>query len=313
MNYVESCGESAIAGRMNIPPQQAAIDRATRLACWRKVEHTEILGGGMTNINVRLRDQGRDYVVRLGADIVHHGVMRFNELAISRAAHGAGLSPAVYYSEPGVMVLEFVEAQPLAEADLCDSATLDRVVDLVARCHRDVALHLRGPVLAFWVFQVLRDYGARLVERGSPHLPILPELMEQARRLETAVGPVRLVLGHNDLLAANILRGADRLWLIDWEYGGLNSPLFDLGGLASNSGLSAAQEVAMLERYFDAPVSDALMYRYTAMKCASLLREAMWSMVSELMSEIDVDYAEYSVKNLARYRVAFASFEEMRG
>jgi len=313
MNNVERCGESAIAGRMSISLQQAAIDRATGLACWQKVEHAEILGGGMTNINVRLRDAGRDYVVRLGADIPHHGVMRFNELAISRAAHGAGLSPAVHYSEPGVMVLEFVEAQPLAEADLRDTGTLDRVVDLVARCHRDVAQHLRGPVLAFWVFHVLRDYAARLVERTSPHLPILPELAEQAGRLEAAVGPVHLVLGHNDLLAANILRSADRLWLIDWEYGGFNSPLFDLGGLASNSGLSAAQEVAMLERYYDAPVTDALMYRYTAMKCASLLREAVWSMVSEIMSEIDVDYAQYSVKNLARYRAAFARFEQMRG
>jgi thiamine kinase-like enzyme len=296
---------------MSISPQQAAIDRATGLACWTKVEHAEILGGGMTNINVRLRDQGRDFVVRLGADIVHHGVMRFNELAISRAAHGAGLSPAVHYSEPGVMVLEFVDAQPLVEADLRDPATLDQVVDLVAHCHRDVALHLRGPVLAFWVFHILRDYGARLAKRASPHAPILPELMEQARRLEAAVGPVRLVLGHNDLLAANILRGADRLWLIDWEYGGFNSPLFDLGGLASNSGLGAGQEVAMLERYYDAPVTDVLMYRYTAMKCASLLRETLWSMVSELMSEIDVDYGAYSANNLSRYRNTFGQFEIM--
>jgi hypothetical protein len=31
------------------------------------------------------------------------------------------------------------------------------------------------------------------------------------------------------------------------------------------------------------------------MKCASLLREAMWSMVSEIHSKLDFDYAAYQI------------------
>ena len=41
--------------------------------------------------------------------------------------------------------------------------------------------------------------------------------------------------------AANLIDDGDRLWLVDWDYAGFNSPLFDLGGLASNSELSPAQ------------------------------------------------------------------------
>ncbi|MGH9172853.1 MAG: choline kinase, partial [Vicinamibacterales bacterium] len=42
-----------------------------------------------------------------------------------------------------------------------------------------------------------------------------------------------------------------------------------------------------------------------AMKCASLLREAMWSMVSELHLTVDFDYVAYTADNLARFEKAY--------
>ena len=41
------------------------------------------------------------------------------------------------------------------------------------------------------------------------------------------------------------------------------------------------------------------------MKCASLLREAMWSMVQERRSAIDFDYAAYTGENLERFERAW--------
>lgn len=285
-----------------------AIEKALSLTCWSAPEYAVPLEGGITNHNIRLGDGGGHFVVRLGDDIPEHQVLRWNELAISRAAHGAGVAPGVVHSEPGVLVLEFVEAGPLAEADLHEADTLLQTVDLVARLHRDGPRHLRGPVLSFWVFHILRDYAGTLRDRGSGHVDRLPGLLDQAAMLERAVGPVTLVLGHNDLLPANILRGDGRLWLIDFEYGGLNSPLFDLGGLASNAGLEPEAEAAMLRAYFGTDPTPALMRSYRAMKCASLLRETMWSMVSELTSVLAFDYADYTAKNQERYRAAFDAF-----
>ncbi len=291
--------------------QSKAIGKALSLSIWKAPGNAVLLEGGITNLNVRLEDEGKAYVVRLGEDIPVHGVMRFNELAISKAAHEAGLAPRVHHHEPGALVLEFVDAPPLEEADIRDTAILQDLIDLVRRCHREITQHLRGPVLTFWVFHVLRDYAATLRDSNSGHLGHLPDLMRAAAGLEQSVGSIELVLGHNDLLAANILRDDKRLWLIDWEYGGFNSPLFDLGGLATNNGLSAEQERQMLELYFDAPLTDSLHHRYTAMKCASLLRETMWSMVSECHSTIDFNYAAYTAENLSRFQAAFSDFQSM--
>lgn len=285
----------------------AAIARAAALPCWSGPVSPEPLGGGITNLNFRVQDGPRAYVVRLGEDIPVHGILRRNELAISRAAHAAGVSPAVVYHEPGALVLDYIESRALTEAQVRDPAMLPRILDLVLQVHRDVAAHLRGPVLAFWVFHVIRDYAATLRAGGSPHADALPGLLAHAERLEAAVGPVDIVLGHNDLLAANILDDGHRLWLIDWEYGGFNSPLFDLGGLATNNGLGEDQERALLERYFRA--DPAPRWRaYQAMKCASLMRETLWSMVSEIHSPLDFDYAAYTAENSSRLRAALADF-----
>ena len=278
------------------------------LPIWQGEITVKELAGGITNVNYLVEDAAGKYVVRVGRDIPLHHVMRFNELAAARAAHAAGLSPAVVHASDNLIVLEFVESRTLSEEDIRDPDMLVRVLDLVKTYHTEMPKKLRGPALAFWVFHVIRDYGATLEILGSDHAALIPEFVQAADMLERAAGPFDIVFGHNDLLSGNFLDDGRRLWLIDFDYAGFNSPLFDLGGLASNNGLSAAQEYWMLETYFEAPVTDELRHRYGAMKCASLLRETMWSMVSEMTSDIDFDYAAYTSENLARFRAAHEEF-----
>ncbi|WP_425406487.1 phosphotransferase [Hwanghaeella sp.] len=290
-----------------------AITRACSLPCWTDPQDAEPLGGGITNINITLSDQGKKYVVRLGQDIPEHSVLRFNELAISRAAEAAGISPRIHYSEPGALVLEYVESRAMVEEDLHDHQTLISVAKLIRDVHTNVTDIVRGPIVTFWVFHVVRDYAAFLKENGSVHIPKLQALLDEASALERSVGKIDLVLGHNDLLPANILQAEDRLWLVDWEYGGFNSPLFDLGGVATNCSLPEEAEHLLLKTYFGADPDPALLRSYNAMKCGSLLRETMWSMVSEITSEIDFDYGAYTAENLSRYERAITNIFPQRG
>jgi thiamine kinase-like enzyme len=236
--------------------------------------------------------------------------MRFNEAAASRAAAAAGISPEVVHQEPGALVLRFIEGRTFTEADVRKPENLERILPLARRAHVEIPRHFRGPSLVFWVFQVLRDYAGTLRDGNSRMLPELPRLLDIAAKLETAVGLVDLVYGHNDLLAANFIDDGKRLWLVDWDYAGFNSPLFDLGGLASNNQLSPGQEEWLLESYFQSPLTDELGRRYAAMKCASLLRESMWSMVSEIHSTLDFDYAAYTSENLQRFERAWSEFSK---
>ncbi|MDQ0473752.1 choline kinase family protein [Labrys wisconsinensis] len=290
----------------------AALARAASLACWSGPVDPQPLGGGITNTNFVVADRGRTFVVRIGEDIPVHQISRANELAASRAAHAAGLSPAVVHAEPGALVLDFIEGRTFTPQDVRDPANREALVALVRRCHREMPKHFRGPAAIFWVFHVLRDYGHTLREGASRHLDLVPRLLAEAQALERGVGPVEIVFGHNDLLPGNVLDDGRRLWLVDWDYAGFNSPLFDLGGLASNSELEAAAAEAILELYHQRPVDDDLRRRAAAMTAASLLRETMWSMVSEIHSRLAFDYAAYTADNLARYQAAYRAFAAMR-
>lgn len=286
------------------------IARAAGLACWSGPVAPEPLTGGITNKNYLVRDRRERFVVRIGDDIPVHQVMRFNELAASRAAATVGLSPQVVHSEPGALVFRFIEGKTLAAEDVRPRPMLARILPLIRRCHREMPQHLRGPALIFWVFHIVRDYAATLHEGKSRWIPELPRLLRAAAGLEAAIGPIDVVYGHNDLLPANFIDDGTRLWLIDWDYAGFNSPLFDLGNLCSNNEVAPEDEAWLLEAYFERPLDDGLRRRYQTMKCASLLREAMWGMVSEIHSTLDFDYRAYASDYLARFERAIAAIDQ---
>ena len=91
------------------------------------------------------------------------------------------------------------------------------------------------PGFMFWVFHVIRDYAHTLRENKSPHLPLLESFLKQAHILEAAQQPMPIVFGHHDLLPANFLDDGEKLWLIDFEYAGFGTAMFDLAGASSNA------------------------------------------------------------------------------
>ena len=289
---------------------QTAATRITALSCWKNDIEIEPLSGGMTNLNFKVTDGGDQFVVRFGEDDPIHLISRANEVASSQAAFRVGVSPELVHHETGILVTRFIEGRVFTEADVRVDFNLQRILELLRRFHHQVPKQFNGIAVMFWVFQVLRHYQNLLMQGDSVHAGRLPELAKAALELEAAVGPVEIVFGHNDLLPANFIDDGDRIWLIDFDYAGFNSPLFDLSNLASNNELDAAQVLLMLQQYFGAEPDPARLASYHAMKCASLLRETMWSMVSELHSKIDMDFADYTAINLTRFESVYAEYKK---
>ena len=266
--------------------------RLARLACWRGPVTLTPLEGGLTNISY-VADDGREkFVVRCGADIPVHHVFRDRERAASIAAFESGLSPEVVHAEPGILVLRFVDGRTFGEADL--AANIGRIVPLLKACHAEVGRRVRGPANAFWVFHVIRDY-VRLIDADPKYLAL-------ADALERVQVPLPTVFGHHDLLPGNFIDDGARLWLIDWEYGGFGTAMFDLANLSSNGAFGAAEDAALLDAYFDGKVPADLRRAFDAMKAASALREALWAMVSDVhLKTPGVDYAAHARDYLARF------------
>jgi thiamine kinase-like enzyme len=285
-----------------------ALRRIRGLALWRGPIVPEILPGGLSNRNYVVRDGGDAYVVRLvGGDDPAHGIVRAREVAVSRAAHRAGLAPELVLAEPGLLVLRLIAGRALTAQEVGEPAMLPRVAELLRRCHREVAAHLRGPAPCFWVFHALRDYLAALETDGVPAGRIA-RLRAIVDALEDAVGPTTLALTHNDLMPGNIIDDGARLWLIDWEFAGFGAPLFDLASLAVDNALDATAQAALLTAYFRRRPGAALLRRFAAMMLAAELREALWARIQERHATLSFDYAGYAEEHEARFEADYAAF-----
>ena len=266
----------------------------------------------MSNESWLVRDDAGQHVVRFGKDYPFHHVFRERETMTARAAHQAGFAPEVRYSEPGVMVTAFLGAKTYGAEDV--RANLGRIAELVRAFHDEMPKHVSGAGFMFWPFHVIRDY-ARTLEAGNSRMAhALPGYLALAEELEQAQVALPVIFGHNDLLPANFLDDGERLWLIDFEYAGFSTAMFDLAGVASNAGMSAEESDEFLGRYFGSTPSPEIRRSHAAMQCASLLRETMWSLTSELhLDAPGADYAAYTAENLARFEAALDAYRATYG
>jgi len=285
--------------------------RIATLPCWRGEVKLEPLPGGLSNAAFLVIDGAERYVARCGDDIAVHHVFRERERAASVAAHAAGLSPEVVHCEPGIMVIRYIDGRTLVEADL--RSNIARIAALLGACHRELARFLEGPANTFWVFHVIRDY-ARTLQAASGGNTDAWRYAKLADALEARQIPLPIVFGHHDLLPGNLLDDGKRLWLIDWEYGGFGTAMFDLANLAANGGFSPAGDRELLEAYFGGPVREELQRSFDAMKVASALREATWAMVSAIHLAVPgVDYRAHAADYLVRTDLALARYTERYG
>ena len=279
--------------------------RVSALACWRGPVKMAPLEGGLTNLSYVVEDAGEKFVVRCGDDIPVHHVFRDRELAASMAAYAAGLSPEIVHAEPGLLVMRFVEGRTYTEADL--RANIQRLALLLRKCHHEVGEHLAGPPNFFSVFHVIRDYARTIRAASSPFAADVPRYLEAGRELEAAQVPMPIIFGHHDLLPGNVMDDGKRLWLIDWEYGGFGTAMFDLANLSANGAFGETEDTTLLDAYFEGKVSADLRQSFQAMKAASALREAMWAMVSDIHLQIPgADYKAHARDYLRRFEELMA-------
>lgn len=290
----------------------ARSGRIASLPIWKGSIDIEPLMGGISNESWLVTDDAGGHVVRFGRDYPFHHVLRERELMTARAAEEAGFAPCVEHAEPGVMVCRHLRARTFGEADM--RANIERVAAILRAFHEKMPHHVSGPGFMFWPFHVIRDYARTLEEGSSRMAQHVPSYLAMADELEAAQTPLPIVFGHNDLLPANLLDDGSRLWLIDFEYAGFSTAMFDLAGLSSNAGFSHEESELLLSAYFGRAPDEDLRRSLAAMQCASLLREAMWSMVSELYLDAPgTDYVAYTAENLTRLEAALDAYRTQYG
>ncbi len=272
-----------------------ALDEATRL-------------GGLTNRVYRVRARGAEPVVlRIPGEGTEAYIDREVEAVNARAAAAAGVSPEVLHVDPGrgLMLTAHVEGRTMTPALF---ATVPGAPSRAAAAFR--RLHGSGQVFAFRfeLFAMIDDYLKVLAELNAT----LPEgyhaAVAEAGAVRAAldVHPATLAPCHCDPLCENFLDDGARMWVVDWEYSGMNDPLWDLGDLAVEAGLSPEAEEEMLEAYFGGPPTAAARGRVVAYKAMCDLLWTLWGLIQHANANPAEDFWAYSIGRFERCRALMA-------
>jgi thiamine kinase-like enzyme len=277
----------------------------------------ELLGGALTNVCYKVTTGGAAYVLRLAGEGTSDYINRAAEKHNAQVAAEAGVNADVVYfdAREGTMVTRFVEGVCMNAGDGFgrDSGAPVRVARALKRVHSLGRLFRSR----FDVFAAIDGYLDLLHGWRTPVPEDYYEVWRRARTVRMALeaSPAALVPCHNDPWPGNLLDadGPDgRIYLIDWEYSGMNDPLWDLGDLSVEARFGPEQDRTMMEAYYGARLSPALYSRLEVYKAMSDLHWSVWGFVQHAKGNPAEDFRSYGLERLGRSKARMSSADFSR-
>jgi thiamine kinase-like enzyme len=262
----------------------------------RDVVSVDELAGGLTNSNYRVRtDAGGDYVVRLAAPssgllAIDRDRERQNTIAAWQA--GVGAPVVAVLPELEAMVVAFLDGRTLDADDIADPDLVPRLTASLRQLHAGPAFV--GP----WDMREFRKYYYSVVCEKGFRLPHdYDELAVRIEALEDAMRPgdEPRVPCNNDLLPANFIDGGDRIWIIDYEYAGMNEASFELGNMAAEAFLDEEATQRLITSYWGRH-SQTKLARARAWSLLARYGWTLWASIQDGASAIDFDFWTWGMK-----------------
>ena len=261
--------------------------------------------GGLTNRVFRLGD----HVLRLPGAGTETYINRRHEAEAAQAAARAGVSPAVLHVDTatGIMVTAHIDLTvTMTPAGFRSrNGAPARAASALLRLHRSGAVF----PFHFDLFAMIDSYLA-LVSTKDVALPDgYHAVLAEAEAIRTALRrvPVPLAPCHCDPLCENFLDTGSAMWIVDWEYAGMNDPMWDLGDLSVEGQFDPDQDTALLTAYFDGPAPAAARGRMVIYKAMCDLLWTLWGLIQLANANPADDFRAYADGRFARCRSLMAT------
>ena len=252
--------------------------------------------GGLTNLVFRI-DTGKDrYVLRIPGKGTEQYIDRKVEIHNARVAARANVSAEVVFAdtETGVML----------------SRHIDGIVTMTPEAfkHRHRAAARAGKALKqmhswgesfqfrFELFAMIDEYLGLLEQRKAELPEGYADVVKAAQPVRETLrcNPVKLAPCHCDPLCENFLDSGRRMWIVDWEYSGMNDPLWDLGDLSVEAGFTPAQDMELMRAYCGDEPSRSVIGRMVIYKAMCDLLWTLWGLIQHSENNPAEDFWAYA-------------------
>jgi thiamine kinase-like enzyme len=266
--------------------------------------------GGLTNLVFR----AGEFCLRIPGKGTEEYINRGNEVVAAREAAKAGVSPEVLHVDPatGIMATRFIAgAETMSpEKFRIRPGSPARAGEAFRRLHNSGAVF----PFRFELFAMIDDY-LKVLSTKEVALPAgYHDVVREAESVRSALAahPLPLVACHCDPLCENFLDAGNRMWIVDWEYSGMNDPLWDLGDLSVEGKFDMAQDEQMMRAYFGGEASPTERGRIVTYKAMCDLLWTLWGLIQLANNNPVDDFRAYADGRFARCKALMETPEFSR-
>ena len=265
--------------------------------------------GGMTNLVHLVETKEINLIVRIAGKGTEEYINREIEFKNASAAWRAGVSAEIIWVDvkDGVMI-----SKAINEIETMTPNLFGLRKGSPARAGLALAkLHNSGEVFdfRFELFNMINDY-LKILSTKNVSLPegyhAIVKAAEPVKEL-LEVNPIPLTPCHCDPLCENFLDDGKNMWIVDWEYSGMNDPLWDLGDLSVEAGMNEDQENEMLKAYFGKAPTQAQKGRVIIYKAMCDLLWTLWGLIQYADKNPAEDFWTYSTERFERCKALMYS------
>lgn len=268
--------------------------------------------GGMTNHSYKVtRADGEKYLVRLPGEGTEELINRQDEKKSTELACKLGIdSELLYFGDDGKKVMKFIpDPQPMDERVMKREENLRQAAQIFRRLHtcgEDTGVRFEVFEMAEAYKKIIRDNHVALY---SDYEDVTKTIMDIKAAVD-AEGDAPKVPCHNDCLVANwVLDCSGKMWLIDWEYSGMNEAMWDLSCLSIEAAFTEENDNALLNAYYERQATIEEKKRFIA---AKLYVDYLWTLWGLTRVPYDGDFMQqYADERYARLKKNIDAYKKL--
>lgn len=264
---------------------------------------------GMTNHSYKIvREDEQVYVVRLPGEGTETLINRLDERKSTELACRLRIdAELLYFGDDGRKVSRFIKnPQPMNRDVMCRKENICQAAEILHRLHTCG----ENTGIPFEVFEMASLYEKIIHENHVSFYQdydyIKQAVMSVKSSIDTESISVRVPC-HNDPLIGNwVLDSDERLYLIDWEYSGMNEPMWDLSCLSIEAEYNDELDDALLTAYYGRRPDNMEKKRFLATKTYVDYLWTLWGLTRvPFDGEFMQNYADQRYARLKRYIADF--------
>lgn len=264
--------------------------------------------GGMSNKNFYVNLGEKNYVLRIPGNGSEGMIERANEEFNANEACKLGVNPKIRYfnTATGIKLMDFIEnAETLTAATIQRHDNMRKIAKIYQTIHHS-RIRFRND---FNIFQEIEKYEELIEKAGGVMYEGWEKIKPQVLSIEEYLNTlgVDMVPCHNDPLYENFIKSSDgTIYLIDWEYSGMNDPMADFAALFIEAGFRKENEDYILEKYFE---GNEPQYAREKILCYQVLWDYLWAQWTVIKEAKGDDFGTYGID---RFRRAIRNLEKIK-